>query len=167
MRPISLLVTVAAAAAVALVPATALAAPPSTTALDVRSYDPESVVSAGSFGFAGLTTGTLPYDGPSTTEVRTDDGTLPQANTCEPGSATVTLTSSAGTEQLTVTAAGEVCTSFSGTAHQFFGGFRTKDLGRQAGQDRVRVAGEGLLSAAVGNILPLSGQLSVSATLVR
>ena len=160
MRPTSLLVTLAAATALAMVPATAQAARPQTTDVDVRSYDAASVVTAGSFSFAGLTTGT-PYDGPSTTTVTALDGSLPAANTCEPGTISVTVSATGG-EQLTVTATGDLCASFSGTAHSIFAGFRTHDV---AGSGRVRVVKEGFLSASLGSILPGSGQMSLSATL--
>jgi hypothetical protein len=162
MRPTSQFVTLAAATVLAMVPATAQAARPQTTDVSVRSYDSASVVTAGSFSFAGLTTGT-PYDGPSTTTVTALDGSLPSASTCEPGSISVTASATGGA-QLTVTANGDLCASFSGTAHTIFAGFRTGDV-EVAGSDRVRVVREGFVSASLGSILPGSGQMSLSATL--
>ena len=163
MRVRSVLVTAAAAAALALVPLTAHAAKPTRTALELRSYDPAAVISTGGYQFGG-TAYNSPFTGPSTSTVTALDGTLPAANTCEPATISVQAGPSS-TEYLSITATGEVCASFSGNAWAASAGFDRRDIA-YVGTEHDRVRGEGLVSASVGNILPTSGQMGITGSLV-
>jgi hypothetical protein len=163
MRVRSVLVTAAATAALALVPLTAHAAKPTRSALELQSYDPAAVISTGGYHFGG-TAYNSPFTGPSTSTVTALDGTLPAANTCEPATISVQAGPSS-TEYLSITATGEVCASFFGNAWVASAGFDRKDVA-YVGTEHDRVRAEGLVSASVGNILPTSGQMGITGSLV-
>jgi len=163
MRTRSVLATVLATAALASVPLAAHAAKPTRTPIDLRSYDPAAVITAGGYQFGG-TAYAVPFTGPSTTTVTALDGTLPTANTCEPATISVQAGASSS-EYLSITATGEVCASFSGGAWSASAGFDRRDV-TYTGTEHDRVRGEGLLSGSVGSIFPTSGQMGVSGSLV-
>ena len=155
--------TVLATAALALVPLAAHAAKPTRTPIDLRSYDPAAVITAGGYEFGG-TSYAVPFTGPATTTVTALDGTLPAADTCEPATISVQAGTSS-TEYLSITATGEVCASFSGGSWSASAGFDRRDV-TYVGTEHDRVRAEGLVSGSVGSIFPTSGQMSIIGSLV-
>lgn len=160
MRPRSLLVAAAAAVALSALPFTAHAS--QTELVDRSAYDGSVERTAGSLRIDGATRGEL--GGHLDVTVTAADGSLPAgSNVCEPGTVDAVLTVSPG-ETLSVSARGELCTTFYGDALRVNAAFGTKDLVYAGTAHRkVKVVGDGLLAASDNGWF--GGQASFSASL--
>jgi hypothetical protein len=101
-----LLATSGVAAALALVPATSADAAPKPQ-IDVNGLSAYSIGPNGAAVSTGRATG-VPFDGRYRAVLRADDGTLPAAGECEPGTATLRIDASRG-RYLQLSSDGEVC----------------------------------------------------------
>lgn len=146
MRPRSLLIAAAAAAALSVVPLTAQAA--ETVYIDRAAYDAVVDQTADSLRVAGATRGEL--GGYLDVTVIATDGTLPVgSNVCEPASVDAVLTVAPG-ETLAANVPGELCTGFYGDSMTVNAAVTKKDLTYQGtAHHNAKVAGEGLISVGV------------------
>ena len=111
---------------------------------------------AGTAHLTGTVTG-LPFDGTYTATLAADDGSLPEAGTCEPATATLSVTGSRD-RQLELTAAGEVCGTWPSPTYVVTHDFTGRYVVTDASAKRLRG-----IDGWIGVILATEGRANVEA----
>ena len=160
MRHRSLLAATLATAALSALPLTAHAA--QAELIDRSNYVGSVERTADSVRIAAATSGEL--GGYLDVTMTAQDGSLPVGSeVCEPVTIDAVLTV-APAETFTLHVPGEACTTFYGDALRGSADFDNQDVAYEGTHKKVKVVGEGRISATVGGIFPDSGQANFSAT---